>query len=208
MLPVVARRRVTRNVKPIHRRLCRGWRIGVLALAPTVLVAQSRGDARTEPAAGTAVVTGSVYDSIAGAVLRGAFVQFVGADDSIRSRGFSARTDSSGRYVITDVSPGRYLAGFFQTATDTLGIETGPRVVEVRAGEQHVNLATRSPKTVIRSMCPAAEPADSAGLLIGHVRDADADEPIVGASVVLEWSETVIEGINMRQRVARLTEQS
>ena len=153
-------------------------------------------------------MTGSVYDSIARVVLRGVFVQYVGAEDSTRSRGFSARTDSSGRYVITDVLPGRYLAGFFQTETDTLGIETGPRVVEVRAGEQHVNLATRSPKTVIRSMCPAGEAADSAGLLIGHVRDADADEPIVGASIVLEWSETVIEGVNMRQRVARLSEQS
>jgi hypothetical protein len=183
------------------------WLIGALALAPTTLSGQdSRADNRTA-AAGTATVTGSVYDSIAGVVLRGAFVQYVGADDSLRSRGFSARSDSSGRYVIADVPPGRYLAGFF-TTDDTLGIETGPRLVEVRAGEQFVNLATRSPGTVIRAMCPQSDPADSTGLLIGHVRDADADEAVTGATVVLEWSETVIEGTSMRQRIARLTEQS
>jgi hypothetical protein len=181
--------------------------LGALALAPPTLTAQqSRADGRPEPT-GAGIVTGSVYDSIARVVLRGAFVQYVGADDSLRSRGYSARTDSSGRYVIRDIPPGRYLAGFF-TTDDTLGIETGPRVVDVRAGEQLVNLATRSPSTVIRSMCPQNEPADSAGLLIGHVRDADADEAVVDATVVLEWSETVIEGTSMRQRIARLTDQT
>jgi hypothetical protein len=199
--------RFVRRAAGVGSRFLGASLIGALALAPLIASAQqSRTETQLEGNA-TGTVTGSVYDSIARVVLRGAFVQYVGADDSLRSRGFSARTDSSGRYVITDIPPGRYLAGFF-TTDDTLGIETGPRVVEIRAGEQFVNLATRSPGTVIRSMCPQSDPADSAGLLIGHVRDADADQAVVGATVVLEWSETVLEGPTMRQRIARLTDQT
>jgi hypothetical protein len=200
---------VTRSAVLVKSRGCGALLIMAVAGVPTSIAAQqSRGDTRPETDRARAVVTGFVYDSIARTFLGGVMVQYVGADDSAQSRAFSVRSDSSGRYLLTDVAPGRYLAGFFHTMTDTLGIETGPRVVDVRPGEQHINLATRSPKTVIRSMCPPGDPADSTGLVIGHVRDAETDDPVMGASVVIEWSETVLEGVNMHSRVARLTEQT
>jgi hypothetical protein len=176
------------------------------AVAPSTGAAQqTAGDPRTGP---TATVTGFVYDSITRAFLGGVMVQYVDADDSAQSRAFSVRSDSSGRYRIADVKPGRYLAGFFHTETDTLGLETGARVIDVRSGEQRIDLATRSPTTVIASVCPAGAVPDSTGLLIGHVRDSDTDAPIVGASVVVEWSETVIEGANVSEHVARLGQQT
>lgn len=194
---------------PVKSRWCAASLVVALAVGPAAIAAQqSRGDTRPETGRAGAVVMGTVYDSITRVFLAGIMVQYVGADDSLRSRGFSARSDTSGRYLLTDVPPGRYLAGFFHTGTDTLGIETGARVIDVRSGEQHIDLATRSPKTVIRSMCPASDIADSTGLIIGHVRDAETDEPVMGASVVVEWAETVIEGVRMRARVARLTEQT
>ena len=173
-----------------------------LVLAPCVLAAQP-----SRTTASSAVVNGTVYDSIARRALPGVTVQFVAAD-SADSRGFAARTDSAGRYHLSDVPAGRYLAGFFHTGTDTLGLETGPRLVELSAGEQRVDLATRSPATVIRSICPSMERADSTGLLIGHVRESDAQLPIAGAVVAAEWTETIIEGANIDEVIARLSAQT
>ena len=175
------------------------WLAAALGLTPQLLAAQP-----SRPGGATAVVSGTVYDSVARRVLPGVTVQYIAAD-SLASRGFSARTDSAGRYELSDVPAGRYLAGFFHTANDTLGIETGPRLVELSRGEQRLDLATRSPGTVINSMCAGIERADSTGLLIGHVRDGDAELPIVGAIVAAEWTETTIEGANIDERTARLT---
>ena len=178
----------------------------VTALAPAAGPAQqSTTDPRPRGQA-SARVTGMVYDSVARNVLADVTVQFVAADDSGLSRGFSTRTDSVGRYALADVPPGRYLAGFFRTANDTLGIETSARVIDLRTGEQRIDLATPSPRTVIRNMCPEKETSDPTGLLIGHVRSADTDDAIVDASVVVEWAETVITGVVMEEFFPRLTD--
>ena len=189
-----------RRAKPARVGVRTAGAIAALALAPCVVTAQSSRAA----APATSVVSGTVYDSITRRFLPGVTVQYIAAD-SLGSRGFATRADSSGRYRISDVPAGRYLAGFFHTADDTLGLESRPRLIELSAGQQRVDLATRSPATVIRTMCPSLERPDSTGLLIGHVRETEAALPIVGAVVTAEWTETVIEGANIDERTARLT---
>ncbi len=192
----------------MSRRALRSLGVGMACIsALAAVIAPASGWAlAAQPArgAGAAIVTGIVFDSIARRVLQGVTVQYIAAD-SVGSRGFAARTDSSGRYRLSDVPAGRYLAGFFHTDDDTLGLETAPRLVTLATGEQRVDLATRSPTTVIASVCPVTERGDSTGLLIGHVRESDAGVPIVGAAVSVEWTETIIEGANIDEVTARLT---
>jgi hypothetical protein len=145
-----------------------------------------------------------VYDSIARARIAGVIVQLVSADDPARGRPFSAQADGNGRFTIPGVSPGRYYAGFFHPALDTLGLEISPRLVEVGSTNLRVDLATPSPRTVMRSVCPTAN-GDSTGLFMGNVRETEQQAPIAAASVIVDWSEYLLDGVRLYERPRRVT---
>ena len=135
------------------------------------------------PAHAQAVVRGVVIDSLSGRPLAGALVQFV-RDSLTETR--SVESDSTGAYRI-GLAPGRYIAGFFHLAADSLGFELLPRRVEIGVtGEQRLDFAIPSAKTIIANLCTTAR-SDSAGLLMGHVRDADTGLPRTGAVTVVWW---------------------
>ncbi len=155
----------------------------------------------------SATVSGVVYDSITSRAIAGATIEFVNANDPA-ARPTTAVSGADGRYSIRDLPPGSYLAGFFTPALDSLGLEAAPRRVEVSTTTQRVDLATPSARTVIATICPAGSANDSTGMLIGHVRSTDDQMAIGGASVMVEWSETIIDGSSVRQRTPRVTGQS
>jgi hypothetical protein len=154
------------------------------------------------PGAGdlAAGVTGTVYDSLGRRALSGATVQFTGAEGSVAGRVFSAMTDSAGRYALSDVPEGRYLAGFFHPVLDTIGLALGQVSVMIGSVNQVVPLATPSPRTLATALCPAGTFGDSLGMLIGHVRDTRTGLPLPGAVVTASWRETVIGRGGVRQR--------
>lgn len=137
---------------------------------------------------GNATLIGIVYDSIGRAPLRSARVQFFATSGAADGRTFGATTDSAGQYHLDGLPAGDYLAGFFHPAIDTLGIELSPRAVRVAGGRQRVDLDSPSPRQLAALLCDGAL-ADSSALVIGHVRSADSEEPISGASVMFEWTE-------------------
>ncbi len=156
----------------------------------------------------SAPVSGVVFDSLAGAPLAGATVQWAGVTD--RTRAYSTETDSSGRYTLPAVRAGRYLVGFFHPTVDALGVELPPRLVDLGGEEPaRVDLGTPDGATFLRALCgnnaPAQRtggatigellrPARTAAALVGAVRDADSGEPIPGARVVVTWTELQTEG--------------
>lgn len=139
-----------------------------------------------------AAVSGIVFDSVGGRPLAGAMVQLTGTSGDIVGRTASAETDRDGRFVIRDVAPGRYLAGFFHDVLDSLGIEGVPTPLDAASGDIQLNLGTPSPRTMIRTICGATALGDSVGLLLGHVFATDSRAPLAGASVSVEWGETLI----------------
>ena len=181
-----------------HARALCGCAAAVFSLALAVRSADAQ-DPRAE-GRGSARVSGVVYDSIAGGPIAGVLVHFVGASADIAGRDFSARSDESGRYVLDSLTPGRYIAGFFHAAVDTLGIEAPSRTVEVREGDQRIPLATPSMATLLGSICPPEQRSDSTGALIGHVRSSDVELALTGAVVLVEWSEMVIDSRGLRSR--------
>jgi hypothetical protein len=136
-----------------------------------------------------AVVSGVVYDSIGRTPLRGAQVQLVGSGESAASRRYGARSDSAGRYAIGGVIPGEYVIGFAHPALDSLGLEAEPRRVRLSGAVETVDLASPSPRTIVRLVCPQSPAPDSTGLVMGHVRSATDASPLPGASVLVNWTE-------------------
>ena len=173
--------------------------VGRLLACSWIVLGGSAVSLRAQGTPSSITVSGTVYDSIARRRISGATVQLVGADNPTKSRPFSAVSDSSGRFSIGGVPAGRYLAGFFHAALDTLGLEISARVVHVGAGAQRVELATPSPRTVVRSVCPTTN-TDSSGLFLGVVRKTEDEGPIARATVVVEWSEFILDGVQMYER--------
>ena len=176
----------------------------LFALAPLVAAtATDRAPAAqrnfdTARRAGT--VTGTVYDSVSKKPLAGATVQFAGAADSVVGRMYSALSDSAGRYTITNMAPGNYVAGFFHPWLDSLGIQVGTRSVTVNDGNVAVPLATPSSRTIAGTFCPEGTFGDSLGMLMGRVVATRTGTPLAGAEVRAEWTETVISPNRIYQR--------
>ena len=147
-----------------------------------------------------ASLTGIVFDSVAGRPLVGATVQITGAAGAVMGRRASAVTDTTGRYAVTDLAPGRYVGGFFHDALDTLGLVGELRAVSVGDTAATLDLATPSPPTIIGTICGANSVSDSLGLLIGHVHKSGTSTPLSGATVTVEWGETIIEKGSVRSR--------
>lgn len=142
-------------------------------------------------------VTGSVFDSIGAAPLRGAGVQMVGATDAVLGRTFTAVTDSVGRFAIRDVLPGRYVAGFHHPRLDSLGLEIEDIAVTVGDAGIRLDLATPSPATYIALVCPDQP---TGGLLVGHVRATGSHAPLPDASIAALWSELDTSAVFATQR--------
>lgn len=146
------------------------------------------------------IVSGTVYDSLAGRPLAGALIQMARKGND--SNALSAMSGADGAYEIADVPPGSYIIGFFHPALDSLGLGVAPKSVEIASGApMHIALAIPSASTVHDLLCAPSATADSSGLLIGFVRDADSGAPLAGANVVVMWRELVIDnGIHTDRR--------
>ena len=179
-----------RWARAVARRV--SYALGAVAFGAAAVSAQ------VAPPAG-ASVSGVVYDSIARRPIPRVTVQLVNADDPGGNGVFTGISNDAGRYSIEGVPAGRYLAGFFHSALDTLGLEVPARIVQIGSGAQRVDLGTPSPLTLMRSFCSTAD-ADSTGVFMGMVRNTDDEARIAGASVVVEWSEFVLDGARLYER--------
>jgi hypothetical protein len=149
----------------------------------------------------TASVTGTVYDSVTDSPLAGAEVQLVDVDN--RTREYTVRADSLGRFRIPAMLPGHYAAGFFHPSTDALGIEPPLKSAIIHAGSDNVlDLVIPGPTRIKSVVCGEHPAADSSGAIAGVVRDAASGLPIANAKVVVTWREIVIDkrGLVSQQR--------
>lgn len=141
------------------------------------------------PLGAQVTVVGTVTDSVSHHPLAGALVQIM-RDSSRETHG--TNSDSVGAFRFDSLSPGSYIIGFFDPMLDSLGIELSPRRVIVGPGSPtRIDLAIPSPGTIMKGLCPSGTPHDSAGLLLGFVRDADSGLPLVG-QVTVSWIELTI----------------
>ena len=173
----------------------------LLALLAALLTSSG---ATAQSAAGsdtlTAVVLGTVFDSLAGTPLAGALVQLTATVK--QAKVWSATSDARGEFEIAGVPRGSYIIGFFHPTLDSLGLGVPPNLLEISsAAPTRADLAVPSAVTIRNALCPPASTADSSGMVIGFVRDADTGSPLAGAKVVVMWTELVIQnGIHTDRR--------
>jgi hypothetical protein len=130
------------------------------------------------------VISGFVLDSMTNQPLAGATVLLSGTSRSVT-------TDAGGRFrfELDSAVNGTYTIGFFHPALDTLGVTPPPRQIQVRSGgENFVELAVPSMRTISYSLCPDTSLTDGRGLVAGIVRDAANDKPLDSVRVVLMWT--------------------
>lgn len=131
-------------------------------------------------------VSGTVVDSVAGAPLAGAVVQLVPNENATRPR--TVMSDALGRYAIHGLADGHYLIGFFHPMLDSLGLEPPVRELFVRGADtQRVDLSIASPTRIRATICGAASPDDSSGIVIGFARDARDGSPASHVRITGEW---------------------
>ena len=170
-------------------------------------VAAARAQQMVRRAAG---VRGVVHDSVSRVPLAGATVQIVSAEDPSRIA-FVARSDSLGRYAVSDVPHGRYWVGFFHPLLDSLGLEAQPRafrLAESTGDELQVDLGLPSPLRVHEALCANVRdstitPSDTTGVLVGFVSDAQSLASVPHATVIAEWMELTVGAAGVRHRVPR-----
>lgn len=166
-----------------------------IAVFVALLALATRGHAQSQ----TGQVSGTVYDSVARAPLRGAIVQMVAPAGSPL---FTDSTDSRGRFSFGAVPPGRYFLEFTHAVLDSLALTPPLSQVEVKADETvRASLAVPSSETIITSTCRTT-PADSATLFFGVLRDARTKAGLDSGHVRARWTEIVIDtaGINSSEK--------
>lgn len=130
------------------------------------------------------VISGFVLDSMTNQPLEGAVVLLSGTSRSVV-------TDAGGRFrfELDSAASGTYTIGFFHPRLDSLGVTPPPRKIEVNAGgENFVELAVPSARTISYALCPDTSLTNGRGLVAGTVRDAANDEPLDSVRVVLMWT--------------------
>lgn len=153
-----------------------------LAAAPT-LPAQ-RPSARLE---------GTVTDSMHARPLAGATV-LVTRNAPEPGAWYSVVTDARGRYRLDTLLAGRYSVAVSHAILDSLELVLPSQTVELAEGRRTtVDLGLPSRATLMAGTCPGVALARGAGALRGEVHDADADRPLVGATVAVRWSDLVVD---------------
>ncbi len=148
-------------------------------------------------------ISGTVFDSITMRPISAATIRMVRAENPAIGR--SATSDDLGRFAFDSVDNGSWLATFLHPLLDSLRVEPGILRIDVtEPGEIALPLATASPRTMMASTCRGALAAD-VGLLVGEIRRADDDAPLLGAAVLVEWPEWVLQKGRMATEMRRLS---
>jgi hypothetical protein len=133
-------------------------------------------------AAGQRPVTGTVYDSLLHARLRGADVWVRGSDRHVQ-------TDADGRFQLDSIAPGRYTLLVSHPGLDSAGLFTLAVPVNITGHDSTpLSVATPSLATLWGRRCgqELMTRVDS-GLVFGVIQDAKTQVRLAGAGVLLKW---------------------
>jgi Carboxypeptidase regulatory-like domain len=165
-------------------------------MAADALAQRTAVGAQTTAPNTTGVLRGVAVDSVHGMSGAGAERPLVGAEVAIEGTTSVAVTDSTGAFSFEGLAPGQYRLGLFHPTLDSLGMSLSSPLLSLRAGDTgYVKLATPSPARLTALLCKGGPaPRDSGegpSILLGHIVDAESDEPVVGARIALNWTDII-----------------
>jgi hypothetical protein len=120
--------------------------------------------------------------------------------DSEPALSFDATADDRGRYRFDSLPAGRYMLELSHTLVDSLGLSLPVREVNVVAGETvQARLSLPTGAALRDAVCRGLALSEGRGAIVGHVIDADTDQPLGGADVAIAWSEANVVGPQERE---------
>jgi hypothetical protein len=133
------------------------------------------------------VLAGNLYDSTAHSALAGARVVLAHAERAeLPTRSISS--DSAGHFVARDLAPGPWMVTFFDALLNDYALTVVPKRIMISPDETStVTLSVPGEKIVRRVVCDDPSLADSLGVLVGTVREADSGRLLEGATVTATW---------------------
>ena len=155
---------------------------------------------------GTARIEGEVLDSMHARPLAAAIVLVTRLAPE-PALWFSAVTDVRGRFRLDTLPAGRYSVVLAHPLLDSLELTLpAPEVDLPEGGRVQVGLALPSAATLRRLACPSVTLPQGTGVLMGQVADADTEQPLTDAVVVVSWTDLVVDRATLRAEQAQLTE--
>jgi len=156
----------------------------VAALLPASLAAQ-------QTTAGT--LQGVVSDAVRARPIASATVELTRVQPEPVAT-FTARSDESGRYRVDSLPAGEYVLHLSTPLLDSLELALPERALTIAPGA-----TVRADFTVPRgaplrdAVCPGLTFGKGKAVVAGHAIDADTDQPLAGADLVVTWTELVVD---------------
>jgi hypothetical protein len=166
-------------------RLALGVVVLVTAALPTSLGAQ-------QPRTGA--LQGTVTDSVHRRSVLGATVEMSRVlPEPVMT--FTARPDTNGRYRLDSLPPGEYVLHLSTPLLDSLALAMPERALSIAPGRTARADFTVPRGAILRdAVCPGLGLGKDKASMAGHAIDADTDQPLAGADVVVTWTELVVDG--------------
>ena len=160
--------------------------IFISVAAPSAHAQQKNAAPTTTASASLAGVMGVAVDSLHGGPLKSAVISVEGTNRKIVA-------DPMGRFRIDSLPPGKWRLSLSHPLVDSLGYDITSPPIELIAGRLTLAvLATPSARTLRKIVCPARDTGEANAVLLGVVREADTDAPLVGARVSLVYTHTEV----------------
>jgi len=107
---------------------------------------------------------------------------------------FTARSDANGRYRLDSLPPGDYVLHLSTPLLDSLELALPERAVSIAAGATaQANFTVPRGALLRDAVCPGLSLGMAKAAVTGHAIDADTDQPLAGADVVVTWVELAVD---------------
>jgi hypothetical protein len=112
---------------------------------------------------------------------------------------FRTTVDANGRYRFDSLPPGAYELHVTTPRLDALGLYVPDRRITVDANrDARVDFALPSGAALRDAMCPGLALGKGQGVVVGHARNADTEHPLIGATVVVSWTELAVDRATLK----------
>ena len=160
----------------------------LVALAATALPASL---AAQQPQVGA--LQGTVTDAVRGHPVATATVELsrVQPEPVVT---FTAHPDANGRYRLDALPPGEYVVHLTTPLLDSLELALPERAVSIAPNATpRADFTVPHGATLRDAVCPGLALGKGKAVVAGHAIDADTDQPLAGADVIVTWTELVVD---------------
>jgi hypothetical protein len=166
-----------------------------------VLLLLSAGPLAAQSAVGK--LEGTIKEKIASRSVSAASVSLVRLE-SETSVTFNTKPDARGRFEIDSLPAGRYLVQLSSPTLDSLDLALPPSELRIASGKvARADLSLPFGKQLRDAICHGLTLEPGKAAVAGRAIDADTDQPIAGADVVLSWFEVSFDKTALKATTVR-----